>query len=107
MKKHQAVKRPSSRDPLNVQINVVAHLPRGTRPTKRLIQEAIRYRIEHEEDHPRFETKIIRWRNPGRTGKLGGWRQGNQSDAWRSLKRVLRFADVDVFTVRSHQGNRK
>ena len=101
------IKRPSSRDPLNVQINIVAHLPRGTRPTAKLIQEAIQYRIENEEDHPRFETRIIRWRNPTRKGQLGAWRQGNQADAWHSLKRVLRFAHVDVLTVRSHQRNRK
>src|SRR5882672_2022734 len=101
------IKRPSSRDPLNVQINIVAHLPSGTRPTAKLIQEAIQYRIENEEDHPRFETRIIRWRNPTRKGQLGAWRQGNQADAWHSLKRVLRFAHVDVLTVRSHQRNRK
>lgn len=101
------VKRPSSDDPLAVQISVRLQLPRGRKPSRKLVQQAIDYRIEHGEDHPFAETKIIRWRNPSRKGKLASWRQGNQSDAWATLAKFIRHTNVSVFTVRSRKGNRK
>lgn len=101
------VKRPTSKDPLAVQISVRLKLPRGKKPTRALVQEAIDYRIENDEDHPLAETKIIRWRNPSRRGKLASWRQGNQSDAWATLAKFIRNTNVSVFTVRSRKGNRR
>lgn len=94
-------RRASSRDPLQVQISVRAKLPKGRKPSPQLIQDAIRYRVEHGEDHPAFKTRIIRWRNGGRRGNLSAWRQGNQSDAWGTLGKWLAFASVGVTTVRS------
>ena len=96
-----------SRDPLAVQISVRLKLPRGKKPTRALVQEAIEYRIEHDDDHPLAETKIIRWRNPARKGHFSRWRQGNQSDAWATLKKFIRHANVNAISVRSRQGNRQ
>ena len=96
--------RASSRDPLQVQISIKFKKPkvpgRNVKTSASLYQEAIRYRVEHGEDHPLFETKIIRWRNGARRGQLSRWRQGNQTDAWGTLGKWLSRATVDVTTVR-------
>lgn len=88
------------RDPLQVQISVTLRMPRVrgklVKPTARLINEAIAYRIRHGHDHPSAKTRIIRWRNPARRGPGARWRQGNQSDAWASLANPLGQAIVDV-----------
>ena len=79
-------------------------MPKGTRPeqiTASLIDEAIKYRIENGEDHPRFQTRIIRWKNPTRKGAHGNWRQGNQADAWGTLAKWIQHANVDVIKVRT------
>lgn len=97
-------KRPTSRDPLQVQIAIKARLPKGTKPahlTAALFDEVIKYRIENGEDHPRFTTKIIRWKNPSRKGAHARWRQGNQADAWGTLAKWIRYATVDVIKVRN------
>lgn len=99
--------RETSRDPLAVQISVKLRLPGGMKPTAAQVQEAIDYRINHDDDHPLAETKIIRWRNPGRKGSARAWRQGNQPDAWKTLKKWIRHSHVNVFTVRPRQGNRR
>lgn len=100
----------SSRDPLQVQVSVRLKLPRAVKalPAKerralqrKLTQEAINYRLTHDRDHKYATTKIIRWRNPGRKGQLSRWRQGNQADAWATLKQWLRFATVDAVSVRN------
>lgn len=76
----------SSGDSLKVQIAVKARLPKGMKPTNNLLYEAIAYRIEHGADHPNFDTRILRWQNPGRKrGELRQWREGNQADAWTTL----------------------
>lgn len=90
----------SSRDPLQVQISVRLKLPRGVKPTAALVNEAVRYRIENDEDHPFAKTRIIRWRNPARGGKKSKWRKGNQDDAWTTLAPWLRFADITTFSPR-------
>ena len=98
-KKRSIEKRPSSRDPLEVQISIRFKAPKGTQPeqlTAALYDEVIKYRIENGVDHPAFTSKIIRWKNPARAGKKGAWRQGNQSDAWDTLGKQLRFATIDV-----------
>lgn len=103
-------KRPTSRDPLQVQISVRVKVPKGTKPkqlTASLINEAIAYRIENGYDHPKIESKIVRWRNPTRPGGKGSWRQGNQSDAWATLGKWLRRSNVDVITVRNRSGASK
>jgi hypothetical protein len=89
-------RRGSSRDPLEIQVNVRMRLPKGTKPSEQLARDFIDYRIEHGEDHPRATTKIIRWRNPSRGGRLGAWRQGNQSDAWGTLGKFLRAGTAEV-----------
>lgn len=94
-------KRVSSRDPLQVQISIRARLPKGAKVAASLYQDAIRYRVENGEDHPAFETKIVRWRNGGRAGSLSRWRSGNQHDAWGTLGKWLSGARVDVTTVRN------
>lgn len=92
--------RGSSRDPLEIQVNVKMRLPRGTRPTEALAREFIDYRIEHGEDHPRATTRIVRWRNPSRAGSLGAWRQGNQDDAWGTLGKFLAGGEATL-TIRA------
>lgn len=102
-------KRPTSRDPLQIQISVQARMPKGTRPeqlTAALIDEAIKYRIENGEDHPRFKTRIIRWKNPTRKGKHASWRQGNQADAWGTLGKWIKHARVETVAVRSRASRR-
>jgi accessory colonization factor AcfC len=108
--KRPITKRPTSRDPLQVQISVAARLPKGTRPeqlTAALIDEVIKYRIENGEDHPRFKTKIIRWKNPTRRSAFARWRQGNQADAWGTLAKWLKFARVDAIAVRARPSRRR
>jgi hypothetical protein len=100
-------RRDSSRDPLAVQISVRLKLPPGMKPTAARVQEAIDYRINHDEDHPLAKTKIIRWRNPARKGSDSAWRQGNQDDAWTTLKKWIAHSHVDVFTVRPRERNRR
>jgi hypothetical protein len=107
--KRAVTKRPTSRDPLQVQIAIRAKLPKGTRPeqlTAALFDEVIKYRIENGEDHPAFETRIIRWKNPTRRGAFSKWRQGNQGDAWGTLGKWLKFASVEVVTVRRRSRRR-
>lgn len=78
---------------MKVQIGVTARLPRGSEPSNQLLYEAIAYRLEHGADHPNFDTRIIRWQNPGRKrGELRQWRQGNQGDAWATLGPAIRAA---------------
>ena len=89
-------RRGSSRDPLEIQVNVRMRLPRGTKPSEQLARDFIDYRIEHGEDHPRATTKIVRWRNPSRGGALGTWRQGNQPDAWATLGKFLRAGTAKI-----------
>lgn len=86
----------SSRDPLEIQVNIKMRLPKGTAPTESLAQEFINYRIEHGEDHPRATTKIVRWRNPSRGGRAGNWRQGNQGDAWGTLGKFLAAGNAEI-----------
>lgn len=90
----------SSRDPLQVQISVRLRLPRGVKPTTARTRAAINHRIKYGHDHPNAQTRIIRWRNPGRKGAGSQWRQGNQADAWGTLAQWLKFADVDLIEVR-------
>jgi hypothetical protein len=90
-----------------VQISIRAKLPKGKRATAALYQEAIRYRVEHGEDHPNFTTRIVRWRNSSRGGQLSAWRQGNQSDAWGTLGKWLTHSTVGATTVRRRPRGRK
>lgn len=93
-------------DPLDVQISVELHLPDGIEPTRQHVDEAIRYRQEHGEDHPLAKTHINRWRNPNRTGEGANWRKGNQEDAWRTLGPALPHANISIGTIRRRKGNR-
>ncbi len=109
-KKRAIEKRPTSRDPLQVQITINYKARPGTRPeqlTAALYDEVIKYRIENGEDHPAFETKIVRWKNPTRKGAFSRWRQGNQDDAWGTLGKWLKFARVDVIAVRARARRRR
>lgn len=112
-KRHPITKRPSSRDPLRIQVSVRLKQPIDPRTGEPIplspdvIQEAIRYRVENGQDHPRVTTRIVRWKNPSRAGSLSRWRQGNQADAWGTLGKWLGHARVDVVSVRRRARARK
>jgi len=89
-------------DPLEIQISVKLKLPKHVDPKTvpaSLIDEVVRYRVEHGHDHPRAQTRIIRWLNPSRKGRKGQWRTGNQADAWESLGPALKEGRIRITPV--------
>src|SRR5262245_42780964 len=79
-----------ARDPLQMQVS--ARIARtGKKIGGNLIREAIQYRLDHGEDPPGIELKIVQWRNPGRkSAALRAWRTGSQDAAWSTLGNALR-----------------
>lgn len=106
-------------DACDVQISVTANIPRGMKLAREVIVEAIRYRAAHGENPKGFTVKLIRWRNPSRSGSDSpntiyknaedaelqpGWREyGSQDERFGTLARLLRGRRM-VYKV---AGNRK
>lgn len=64
----------SKPDPLSVQVSIKARVPKGTKPGKRLLNEAFLQWVKTG-DLPRgWEIRGIFWRNGARPGKLSYWR---------------------------------
>lgn len=85
-----------SGDELKVQIGVRFNMEKE--PSNRLAYEAILHRIDRDDNAPRTQTRIIRWKNPGRkSGELREWRQGNQDDAWVTLGPPIRAAILRAY----------
>jgi len=93
-------------DSVDIQLSVTAKIPRGKTLSREVIQEAIQYRAKHGRNPKGFNVRLIRWRNPERSGGDSieeeytnaddaelqpGWRKyGKQSERFETLSRVLR-----------------
>lgn len=102
-------------DSVDVQLSVTVNVPRGKTLAREVIEQAIKYKATTGDDPPGFKIRIIRWRNPDRSGSDSpetiyknpedaelqpGWREyGKQSERFGTLARSLRSSRM-VYTVK-------
>lgn len=108
-------------DSVDVQLSVTVNVPRGKKLAREVIIEAIRFWCAHNRNPRGFKIKIIRWRNPDRSGDDSpdkvytnpedaelqpGWRMyGSQAERRKTLGRALRGRRM-AFTVTSDRAGR-
>lgn len=74
---------------MEIQISITKlRLPVGVTLTSALVQDLVRHKAETGDDLA-GTTQILRWKNPARVGAKRNWRQGNQGDAWETLRKWL------------------
>src|SRR5271155_4517825 len=109
-------------DSVDIQLSVTVNVPRGKTLAREVIIEAIRFRAFQGRDPKGFKIKIIRWRNPDRSGQddpeteyknaedaelQPGWRKyGPQKERWATLARSLQGPRME-FTVTESSGKRR
>lgn len=99
----------SSGDLVSIQISAqLKRVPKGLKITKALLSDMVQRKARTSDgywdgysvvgakegiDPKGIKLKIVRWRNPGRNRRgLRGWRDGNQADAWGSLRNPIAAA---------------
>jgi hypothetical protein len=100
--------RPSSRDPLTVQISARVKKPKGIRLTKKVLEQAIRFKLDSPTlaDPRGFTLRIVSWtnptRNPTKTNPRNGLPlnaprdYGPDKERWLTLRRALQSAPLDA-----------
>ncbi len=97
----------SSRDPLAVEISAKIKAPKGFKVTTKLIEQAIRWKLEHNLRNPKgFDLKIVSWTNPTRNPEKINPRNGLPLNApraygpdrerWETLRGPLLSATLDI-----------
>jgi hypothetical protein len=80
------VKRKSSDDPLECQISIQVKRPKGVKISKKVLQQAIDYKLKDEKfrDPRGFKLRIVSWTNPTRPHTVTNPRNGLPLNAPRS-----------------------
>lgn len=102
------VRRASSEDRLLAEISIRVKRPKGLRITKKVLQQAIDYKLDHPNfSDPRgFKLRIISWTNPTRDASKTNPENGRPLNAprsygpdkerWRTLRGPLRAASKRI-----------
>jgi hypothetical protein len=102
------VKRESSRDRLTAEISIKVKRPKGVRITKRVLEQAIDYKLNHKSfaDPRGFKLRIISWTNPTRNPSVINRENGLPLNAprsygpdkerWRTLRGPLLQASKQI-----------
>ena len=99
--------RTSSRDPLSVEISATIKKPKGFKITAKLIEQAVRWKLEHGLRNPKgFKLRIVSWTNPTRRANAINPRNGLPLNAprsygpdrerWETLRGPLLSASMDI-----------
>lgn len=102
--------RTSSRDPLSVEISATIKVPKGFKVTAKLIEQAVRWKLEHNLRNPKgFKLRIVSWTNPTRNaGKINPRNglplnapraYGPDRERWETLRGPLLSAGLDIRKV--------
>lgn len=111
--------RTSSGDPLEVQMSIKVRKPKGRRLSKKVIEQAILYKLNDKKlrDPRGFKLKIINWTNPDRDPSKTNPRNnlpldfprdyGTQAERWETLRVPLLSARMAIQKVRAGRGKRQ
>ena len=85
-------------DPVTVQISVKLKKPKGAKLAPEVLQQAVDYWAKHGESPRGMDVQVIRWRNPERSGKKGGWRYASTKNErqCKLIRRMLRGTSARV-----------